>query len=272
VLLPFQHLHVDSLIEHTLSYDNLLFCMDNETGAEQAWSDYWAHYIRDAYKTAGKTVLLTEMCDDHDITSERHHRTVKNPDLYEYLDFSQNNHKEGYDNWKQIQIMRERIADHPRPINNVKIYGSEQKIHKDALHAQQSFWRAIFGGAATARFHRPPHGLGFSELPQKHIRAMHDVVERFGDWFAGEPHNELIGDPADNSAYCFANPGSAIAVAFFTRDPKAVNTSGFREGYTLWWYDIINNTWNELQRYKPQSECLLHPVCDQFCAAVLTAA
>ena len=42
-----------------------------------------------------KTVYLTEMWDDWNLTAERHKRTFDHPDLYGFVDVSQNNHNKG---------------------------------------------------------------------------------------------------------------------------------------------------------------------------------
>jgi hypothetical protein len=56
----------------------------------------------------------------------------------------------GQHHYDQILFVREYISDAPRPINTVKIYnrhGDEESVAR--------FFRIIFAGGASARFHRP---------------------------------------------------------------------------------------------------------------------
>ena len=45
VVLPYQQRFVDQMLDHTLKYGHVLYCMDNETSGEEAWGRYWAQHI-----------------------------------------------------------------------------------------------------------------------------------------------------------------------------------------------------------------------------------
>ena len=237
-LLNYQHAFIDKVLQHSLAYDHLLYCMDNETTADPAWGKYWSQYIRQQASKIGKTIYCTEMWDDHDIRSDMHRRTIDDLESYQFLDLSQNTHALGHDHWEHLQSVRTEL-DPVRPINNVKIYGGEAKIHKDSQHAQECFWRGIFGGQASARFHRPPTGLGLSPLAQNHIKSIRIVQNHFDDFFSGKPELDRISHQV-GGAYCFANSGDCIAIVALVGGPISCDCNDMPAQLLIQSYDIVN--------------------------------
>ena len=45
-VLKYQEKFVDKLLDETLPYGHILYCMDNETAVTAAWGEYWATYIQ----------------------------------------------------------------------------------------------------------------------------------------------------------------------------------------------------------------------------------
>ena len=76
-------------------------------------------------------------------------------------------------------------------MNSVKIYGANSGQYGSTRDAQERFWRSIFCGLASSRFHRPPAGLGLGEIPQAHIRSLRMFTDAM-DITACEPHNDLL--------------------------------------------------------------------------------
>jgi hypothetical protein len=95
LLLKFQKSRVEKMLEISFMYDNVLYCMDNETSADEEWGIYWADLILEKAKKAGKIILVTEMWDAWDLTTEEHKRTFDHPERYAFCDVSQNNQKKG---------------------------------------------------------------------------------------------------------------------------------------------------------------------------------
>ncbi len=190
VVLPYQQAFVNKLLSISLPHGNVLYCISNETNESEAWGAYWARYIWDAAEKAGVDVHITEMWGSSDLTDSVHLRTFDHTDLYSYVDISQNNAGSGLQHWTQIQYVRDLIKDHPRPVNNVKIY----TFNADYNVAIHRWWRNILGGCASARFHRPhplegkddheKHstvGLGLSPLAQAQIRSARYIMNEL-DW------------------------------------------------------------------------------------------
>jgi len=172
-VLKYQQRFVDRMLSHALKYGHVLYCVDNETKGEEEWSRYWAEYIRTKADAAGRRIHITEMWDDWDITAERHRRTLDRPELYGFADLSQNNHNSGLLHWRNALWAREYVTKRPRPINTVKTYGADGNAFK---HTDQDglerFFRHILAGFASARFHRPPSGLGLNAKAQSAIATI----------------------------------------------------------------------------------------------------
>lgn len=248
VVLQYQQRQVEKLLSLSLSYGNVLYSMDNETNESPEWGAYWSGYIRDRASEVGVGAETTEMWDDYDIRSEMHSATYDHPEVYTFLDVSQNNHLWDETHWNNGQDLRRRIiaSGSIRPINSVKIYGATAKAlgFGSSRDGQERFWRNVFGGLASSRFHRPPSGLGLNEIAQAHIRSMRMLTSEI-DLFTCEPHNDLLSLRSWNSSYCFANPGVAYAV-FFTDGGNVVldmHAAGARP-LSLRWLDVRNCEWH----------------------------
>ncbi|UCD49900.1 MAG: hypothetical protein JSW27_20515, partial [Phycisphaerales bacterium] len=91
LILKIQQRFVDKMLSHSLKHGNVLYCMDNETSGEPAWGAYWARYIQAKAKAVGVTVHTTEMWDAWDLANPQHNATFDHPELYSFVDISQNN-------------------------------------------------------------------------------------------------------------------------------------------------------------------------------------
>ena len=253
IVLKYQQKFVDRLLSETLQYGHVLYCMDNETSVTPAWGEYWAKYIQKQAAAAGQTVETTEMWDPWDIFHKMHRATVDHPETYSFCDISQNNHQKGQTHWDNAQRFRAALSP-IRPINNIKIYGADTGRFGSTQDGLQRFWRNIFGGLASARFHRPDSGQGLNETAQAHIKSMRILTDSM-DIFTCEPHNDLLSNRAENSAYAIAHPGQEYAVYFPSGDSVDINLSaGERipsEGridiktVTIRWLDIGKSEWTQ---------------------------
>lgn len=245
LILGFQHRQVDQMLSITLKYGHFLYCMDNETNESPEWGQYWSNYIKAKAKDAGVTVMTTEMWDAHNLLADEHKATFDHPEIYDFVDVSQNNHQVGKVHWENPQAVRKYIVDsgHIRPINSVKIYGANTGRYGATRDAQERFWRNILGGLASSRFHRPPAGLGLNEIAQAHIQSMRMALE-YHDIFNSEPHLDLIGDRSANEAYCSANPGVSYLVFFPDGGNVALDVSAAQgKALQVRWLDIGNCMW-----------------------------
>ncbi|MGF1584773.1 MAG: hypothetical protein ACFCUM_05595 [Bacteroidales bacterium] len=244
-VLWYQQLFVDKILSYSLQQDNVLYCMDNETSVTADWGKYWALYIKKQATLAGKKVHTTEMWDPWDLSHPFHAETFDNPDIYTFVDISQNNHQSADAHWNNgiAQIERLRQMGNLRPVNNVKIYGNDGGTHKTTRDAIENFVKNVLMGCASARFHRPASGQGLNETAQAVISSMRQLSGRM-DFFNGSPRNDLLLARIPGSAYCRAIDGKEYAVYFPQSGSVEIDLSGFRVTPQIEWLDVLNAKWH----------------------------
>ena len=214
VILRYQQRFVDKMLSYALDYGHVLYCMDNETRAEEEWGRYWARYIKDKAREKGVLVCVTEMWDAWDIKSGEHRQTLDHPELYDFADMSQNNHNKGEEHWNNAAWVHNYLVKRPWPINTVKTYGADRnKFGHSDQDAIERVWRHLLAGFASARFHRPPAGLGLNPKAQAVISSARKVESLVRFWDL-EPRQGLLSDREENEAYAGAAPGEAYVVYF----------------------------------------------------------
>jgi hypothetical protein len=244
ILLKFQQQFVEKMLSYTFNYDHVLYCMDNETSGEEEWGAWWARFIRNKAEEAGKKVYLTEMWDAWNLKDEEHKRTFDHPELYAFCDISQNNHQRDQAHWDNFQWVKEYISAHPRPVNTVKTYGADGGRHGNTNNGIDSWWRHLIGGVASARFHRPPSGLGLSELSLNSVRAAREI-EKIVPFWELTPNNNLLTDREENEAYLTARPGEVYVVFFPDAGEVTVDLNDFDSMFTLKWMDVRKGEWQQ---------------------------
>ncbi len=246
-VLEFQQRFVDKLLAYTFEHGNVLYCMDNETSVTAAWGRFWATYLKKKAAEAGLTVQTTEMWDPWDLDHISHRESFDHPEIYSFVDISQNNHQRGQAHWDNglRQIERLRKAGHLRPVTNVKTYGADGGQHGgDTNEAVAKFVRSALFGSASVRFHRPPSGIGLSETAQAVIRGVRDLSDRMA-WFDAAPRNDLLGDREENEAYCRARPGHEYAVYFPDGGSVTLDLSALEGSASLTWLEVLQRRWSE---------------------------
>jgi hypothetical protein len=257
LVLGYQQRYVDRLLSITLEYPHVLYCINNETGEDPEWGDYWLRYIRERARRAAREIYTTDMRRRNDITADDHAFIYRNPDRYTFVDISQNNSQvisPGQLHWDRIMAVRGMLKElGPRPINNVKVYSREDGEHVDG---PQRFWRIVFAGCASVRFHRPhPYeggpehhyvrshgGLGLHHQAQLNIRSARMLTEAM-NVFSAEPRNDLLAEREENEAYCLARPGEAYAVYFPAGGAVVLEAATAGNGYEARWLAIDETRW-----------------------------
>ena len=240
-VLKYQRKFVDKILSYSLKYGHVLYCMDNETSVTPAWGEYWATYIKAKAEEVGTTIETTEMWDAWDIFHSQHKATLEHPETYSFCDISQNNHQKGETHWNNAQKFRARLSP-LRPINNIKIYGSDQGRFGNMRDGVERFWRNIIGGLASSRFHRPTSGQGLNEVAQAHIKSLRMLTDSM-NIFTGEPHNDLLSNRKENGAYATANPHNEYAVYFPNGGLVNIDLSAAQGKLNARWLDIAESKW-----------------------------
>ena len=249
IVLKYQQKYVDKLLAETLPYGHILYCMDNETAVTPAWGEYWSTYIKKRAAEAGRSVETTESWNPWEIDHEQHLNTKNHPETYSFCDISQNNMQKRQTHWDNAQKYRAELSP-IRPMNNVKIYGADTGKYGTTRNGLERFWRNIYGGLASARFHRPPNGLGLTETAQASIKSMRTITDEL-DVFTCEPNNDLLSNREDNEAYTLAHPGKEYAVYFPKGGSVDLNLSIDKRAdaatVTFRWLNILKSEWTKEQ-------------------------
>jgi hypothetical protein len=242
VVLPHQQRFIDKILSYSLKHDHILYCLDNETSASEAWATYWAEYIRNKSNQAGQRIYLTEMWDSKNLHGEQHRRTLDHPEKYDYADVSQNNHMKGQAHWDNFQWLRSYISEHPYPLNTVKTYGADHGRHGNTREGIESWWKHLLAGAASVRFHRPPSGLGLSQPAIASIRSARKLESLIKPWHV-QPANHLLNERQNNEAYLAAREGAAYALYFTDGGTVELNLGGYPGDYQINWIEIQTGQW-----------------------------
>lgn len=215
VVLQYQEAFVNRLLDHALKYDHVLYCMDNETKAEPQWGEHWARLVRRRAEAAGRRVMITEMWDDWDLRAERHRQTFDHPELYDFVDVSQNNQISGQKHWDNFLFVWHYLDKQPRPMNTTKTYGADgNKFGHSDQDAIERFWRHLLAGAASIRFHRPDSGLGINDQAVACLRAAR-LVEQQAPLWTVDAANALLTERQKNEAYLAASPDRRTLLLYF---------------------------------------------------------
>ncbi|MEM8733122.1 MAG: hypothetical protein AAGG44_02805, partial [Planctomycetota bacterium] len=251
VVLRYQERFVKKLLSYSLNYSNVLYCIDNETRAEPEWAEHWAKLVRQEASQKQRPVMVTEMWDDWDLTAKRHRQTFDHPELYDFVDVSQNNQNSGQKHWDNFLFVRKYLSKQPRPMNTTKTYGADgNKFGHSDQDAIERFWRHLLAGAASIRFHRPDSGLGISDKAVNCIKVAR-MLEQMVPLWELEPDNALLNDREPNEAYLATSPDHRKLVVFFPaqadkEDVVAVSLNRERlsanknRQYKVSWFDIAS--------------------------------
>ncbi|RLI25607.1 hypothetical protein DRO57_03645 [Candidatus Bathyarchaeota archaeon] len=234
VLLSYQEKFVVKVLEETLDFPNVLYCIDNEVRAPPEWTLYWARLVHGVAREHGVEVQLTEMWDPWDLRHELHSVTYAHPELFTFTEVSQNNWNSGRTHYERLIWFRSILTKYggPRPMNNVKIYGAPEPGSPAIPELNvDRFWKCIFAGCASVRFHRPPTGIGLTETSRRMIKAARTFTSSF-NLFNCEPRPDLIED-AEREAYCLAEPGETYAL-YLSKGSRVKLRAGISKVKTMW--------------------------------------
>lgn len=275
LVLERQQRFVEAVLTRALEYPHILYCVSNEIHPQYPpeWGWYWASFIRDYAQEAGKHVSIAEMYWVFDFQHEQHRASLDRPDVYDFFEASQNSAiLDAEANWRNLQSVRQHLLPNPRPINNTKIYGADSgpAWAGDTDNAIDQFWRNVIGGAASARFHRPPAGLGLSEDAQASIRSARMFSEVY-DLFRAAPDAEhhLLLERGEDDAYLSYISGEAYALYFPTPGETQLNLSGVEGAFSLKWLDIAASRWMEEERVEAGAAIRLRTPGEGRWAAVI---
>jgi hypothetical protein len=226
----YQNKFVDRLLAISLTCDNVLYCMNNETHVHPAWGQYWIDYIRATARARGKRVFATDMFDNVYAAqeSEKLAYQLSHRDQYDYIDISQANSRHAdQTHWDRVCwiVQAARKADPPYLAHMTKVYGNDLALDGkpwsrfrpgDSDNAIEEWWRNLLAGVAGVRFHRPTAGIGLSALSKACMTATRKVEADVKLWDVA-PRLDLLAHRGDDEAYLAADPGQAY-ILYFTKN------------------------------------------------------
>jgi hypothetical protein len=220
----FQDKFIDRLISITLDYNNVLYCMNNETHEDPAWGQYWMNFIESKASARDKSVSTTDMFDDVYRAESSRGLTyqLSNRGRYDYVDISQTN---------------SRHADEAHWKSRFK--------PGDTDNAIEEWWRNLIAGVAGVRFHRPSSGIGLSDTAKNCISATRKVETKIKFWHV-EPRLDLLTNRWSDEAYLAADPGKAY-ILYFTKNGSgsvALKLDSYPNAtFELRWINIGTGKW-----------------------------
>ena len=259
LVLKYQKKFIDKILSYTLNYGHILYCMTNEIHPHFSpeWGWYWSAYIKEKASEKGKKIQTTEMFWQTDLKNEQHLASLNRPDLYDYFEISQNSANSEQTNWDYTQYIRNYISKTPRPINSVKIYGSDlgPSWAGNESDAVERFWRNLIGGCATSRFHRPNAGIGLNKRAQASIIAARKMEEKVKMWEV-EPHSDLLLNRESNEAYLTCRLGEKYVIYSTNGGEVGLDLTIFNKKFTLHWIEI--NSGNLIKIYEVQGGVIMN--------------
>jgi hypothetical protein len=260
VIRQYQEAFVDKMLSYSLPCGNVLYCMNNETSTPPIWGQYWMKYIEKRAAELGVDVYVTDMFDvgwNMD-KEEKFLLSFDNPDIYTFLDISQNNSNKNTfkKHWQNILFVRDRIKKDPRPINNTKSYGSsewppDRAYYKRVWHrwttesALQRYVLNVIGGCASTRFHRNPiGGLGLTKPAQNCIKALRKLESLVEMWKL-TPGNDLLSDYKKSKVFLSANPGRKYVLLFLESGSAKLDLAGYKHDFRLKWINVPTGQWGK---------------------------
>jgi hypothetical protein len=238
-----QEAFVQKMLSYSLSYGNVLYCMNNETSTPAAWGQYWIDFIRSKAAEQGVTVFTTDMFNDtyKGKNATDTHVFFENSKHYMFADISQiNGRLFGDDHWRDLTwLIQQTHLGKPRPVNHTKIYGGGyQPMGTGGFEdGVERFWRNLLAGSASSRFHRPTSGNGLNERAKACIQAAR-VLENYLKLWDVEPHMELLSERQPNEAFLAAKPGVQYVLYFTNGGSVGLDLRSCNGSYELTWISV----------------------------------
>lgn len=271
VVKKYQEKYIRKVLETSLSYPNVLYCINNESYLDIRWSVYWLDFVRKTAKELKEPVYVTDM------------RLIPTTDVvkeygFDYVEISQSASElfrakgsgTGEGHFNTVSTLVNELSDNPVPFNSVKQYGTI-KHPRWSNEGIERVWRSIFGGQAGARFHRPPSGLGLSERAQNNIRSIRMITDNF-NLENVKPHQyleQLFLKRETNSAYIMGELGKSIAVFFTSTGKEAeIDLSSFSGDVIIKWLNTNSCEWNSPEQCSSNTTKLIKPGENQWVALI----
>lgn len=245
-----QENYVDKLLSYSLEYDNILYCMNNETTSPAEWGKYWMEFIKSKATEKGKVVYVTDMFDNffEPEECEQCQYSLEHPEFYPYVEVSQiNSRSSGQEHWDEMQwSLNLRDEYGIRPANCTKVYGAIRTDmwwgfgnERDGI---ERFYRNVIGGISVIRHHRPDYGHGLDSSALASLKAVREI-EKYVKFWDVKPSMELLKYREENEAYCSSVEGEKYLIYFPTEGNVLLDLP--ENDYSIRWMNCATGNWLE---------------------------
>ncbi len=257
----YQEKYVSKLLDHTLKYPNILYCMNNETNTPVEWGQYWVTFIRSRASAEHHEVYATDIFDANyrPGTCLACLMAAVTPEMYQFLDVSSINSRNfGQAHWDTLQVIMNRVKDFKRPVNTIKVDGGGFTAGGSGTPQDgvERFCRNLVGGMAAARFHKPTSGNGLNEFAQSTIKAIR-MAEEYVKFWEIEPAMNLLADRGANEAYAATNGRDKFLVYFPAGGAVTLTTGGVQGIFELIWINVAPGNRVDMTIVQPQGSVKL---------------
>jgi hypothetical protein len=248
ILFNYQKRFIDKVLEISLPFSNVLYCMTNEIHPiyPPQWGWFWSDYVRERANKMNLLVHCTEMYWQVDFTHPQHDASYLHPEKYNFFEVSQSSFQKGDEHWLHLGAAYAALAAHPRPMNCVKIYGGSDGpdwcgSDRDGL---ERFWRTILAGAAGCRLHRPPYGLGGTATGNIHLTSARLLFEEYYIFNSiPDLQHHQLKDREESEAFCASIPETAKIVFFPQAGKVQLDVRDLVDSIQVQWLDINHARW-----------------------------
>lgn len=258
IVFEYQKAFLEKILSYTFEHDHVLYTVCNETRLPERFSTFWADFLHNKAREEGEEIYVSDMRSE-----ESSEPVLNHPELFNYAELSQVGELHGEAHYESLQGERERVIDSPVPLNVVKQYGSDEGngMFGDEEEVLRKFWRCLFAGCASFRFHRPTFGIGLNENSKRMIQSAR-LLQEEADIFDYEPATERLEDRKVDEAYAMQDDDRFLV---YFPDGGAVSVDGFRGGEVRW-LDVDAAEWGGKEEL--EDEMLHTPGQNQWIAFV----
>ncbi|MCK4516808.1 MAG: hypothetical protein KAU31_16215, partial [Spirochaetaceae bacterium] len=194
-LLALQKRFVDAVLDVTLGFNNVLYCMGNETCAPMSWARYWAAHVKSQARAQNRVVLVGDM-PNADRTATPVAGYLADP-AFDFVDVSQvTSHHTGDES--SIANIATNTAALIHSWYRDQNYWGAKLITNSKIYCRDrvALWSKVMSGSASSRYHRP-----LAELKHHLIRHLSDEeanreVHSLTTFFSAVPLEQVIPEAA----------------------------------------------------------------------------
>ncbi|MDT3435503.1 hypothetical protein [Haloarcula sp. 1CSR25-25] len=242
ILLSYQEKFVEKVLFHSFEYNHVLFCIQNESWADQSWSNYWREFIQMlADRERKEHVYVSDMRrDSASVAPVTEHG-------FDYAEVSQSGVSSGEQHHQVIAEGWKELSNEPVPMNSTKQYGNDEIEWTDGSHEGIArLWRSLFSGQAAVRNHRPPYGLGQKPIALNHVKSLRTVADLIKphNCFPHQTEKGRLTNRSEDECYLLVNPGRVYAIYFPDSGHVRLDVSEFNGHVSRRWLMANQAQWS----------------------------